>query len=693
MKLSENHIPDECIIPDNVLYEHFQREFLNALSGPPDREPKKEVITPEAYDYNLEPAEEEFYEKIFVPASLHSLSDHDFALQEIFKYLPAEEGKHKIIDKNVKDLLDFIELKDRVLVLTAPVGWGKTVLIQYVWKYVIHKSEWLKKHVFPIHILVDMNISAFQGYDSKREIRQALYSNLIKERLIDITIHYTSLDDESFWTYLKTNTDRFNSLEQEEDDLHSKYNASLKGQRAKLELGIKEARSKAREQDDFYLFATKYVIEKKGKTVLLILDNVDPLSITINQVILEEAIELSRKYSFKVLVSMRKNTFNALSRDVSGLLRAYPPRRLEMESRNVKEYLRGRMNTIKNQLIQDSDGKPPSFVYLYEGEKKINFEDACKVIFSLTDVLLGEESSRILSNISHRNLRKLNRYLIKYLSTGYFDVDKLVTTIVKEQTTEEKTRENPLWILLASIITGNYATHFQDRLTQEYEAHVLNVYCNGDKSYNRYILRIHILNFLNKKDHINTSSKQLCTSYQEMIGTNPDDLNEQINYAIMRFLKCDLVESANYYDVNQDDIPTNFENLCITDTGRYYLTTFRNYYEYLIYMKDDVDLRENPYGIRDCVEVKSLEERYTELYKFLNFLVDEENNFLIHLNDMGKKVYLADFACHSDGSSSIFHQTIHDMIRFGNDRGLLRHTINQYDNLLTRIISYSFLKS
>jgi len=45
MKLSDGHNPDDYIILDNVLYKHFQTEFLNALSGPPKREPSKEKIT------------------------------------------------------------------------------------------------------------------------------------------------------------------------------------------------------------------------------------------------------------------------------------------------------------------------------------------------------------------------------------------------------------------------------------------------------------------------------------------------------------------------------------------------------------------------------------------------------------------------------------------------------------------------
>ena len=690
MKLSDSHLPDECIIEDNILYRHFQTEFLNALSGPPDREPRKEEITSEEYHYNLDEEEIKFYENIFVPSTLYHLSDNDSYLQEIFKYLPAEEGKGKNIDKNVKDLLDFINLEDKVLVLTAPIGWGKTVLIQYVWFYVMYKSEWLQKHVFPIYIPVDTKVSAFQDYKSIGEIRKTFYQNLIKERLIDLTKHHTQLENEQFWTYLKTNTDSFYSLEQDEVDLHSRYKTNSKSQREKLHIAIMDARIKAREKDDFYLYATKYLVENKGKVVLLILDNVDPLSITINQMILDESIELSRNYGFKVLVSMRKITYNALASNPSGLIRAHPPRRLEMESRNLKDYMRRRFEIVNKNLLLESQGAVPPYIYLYEGEKTINFEDARKVILSLTDVLLGDESSRILANISHWNLRKLNRYLINYLSTGYIDVDKLITLIVKEQTTLDQTRENPLWILLTSLITGNYATHFQERLTQEYEIHILDVYCNGENAYNRYLIRLHLLNYLNKKKHVN-SSHEIIASYHDMTGEDQSDLGLQINHALIRFLKCDLIESANYYDVDQYDISKNLENITITDTGRFYLNPFRNYFEYLIYMKDDVDLQENPYGIRDCINVKGLEDRYLELYKFLRFLVDEEQNFLSHLSEVGYQTYLTNFAshCYNEVSSSIFYQTVYDIIRFGNDRNLSKSTINKFDDLLSRIISYS----
>lgn len=693
MKLSDGYIPDNCVVKDNPLYEHFQTEFLNALSGPPDREPRKEHITSEEYHYELDPHEIDFYEKIFVPSSLYHLSDNDSFLKEIFRFLSEDEVSNITIDNNVKDILGFLELEDKVLVLIAPIGWGKTVLLQYVWFYLMYKSVWLQKNVFPIYIAVDRTISTFKDNRSTSEIRKNFYQNLIKERLIEHTKYHTQLDNEQFWTYLKTNTDSYNWLEQLETDVPNLYKPNSVRNKTKIEFAIKQARMKAKEQDDFYLYATKYVIENKGKKVVLVFDNLDPMSLIINQTILDEAIELSRNFGFKVIVSMRKITYNALAANPSGMIRAYPPRRLLMETRNVRQYMHHRMDVINKELFPEPQRKVPSYIYLYEGEKRISFEDARKVVFSLTNVLLGDESSRFLENISYWNLRKLNRYLINYLSSGYIDVDKLITLIVKEQTTGEKNLENPLWILLTSTITGNYATHFPDRLTQDYEIHVLNVYCNGDNLFNRYLIRLHLLNYLNNSNILNFSSQQIIASYSEVTGIDKDKLDHEVNYAIIRFMKHDLVESANYYDIDHQEMNMNLENLNITPTGRYYLSTFRNYYEYLVYMKDDVDLRDNPYAIQNCIKVKSLGERYLELHKFLSFLVDEEQNFLLHLKPEHYKTYLNNFSCHNEVSSSVFYDTVRSVINFGNDRGLSRTSIKKFEDLLSRIISYSGKRS
>ncbi len=677
MKLNEGYEASDNKKTNNSLFEYFQAHFYNALRGPEDRDPAKETIAADSYHYELSPADIEFYENLYVNSTVYRVLEEDTWLREIFSFRSTNNLE---IDENVKDILDFIKIPDPLLVLMAPVGWGKTVLLKYIWEYLIFKSKWLYEHVYPIYLQVDNYRNVFEELTSKRQIREDIYKYLIHERLIEIVKNFVDLDDENFWSYIKESTDSFNDLEQRERDIAKLFSGN--GTNREKQKMIYTVRMEAREKEEFYLYATKYIVEKKNKVVLLIFDNVDPLPINIHDVILDEAMLITKKFGFKIIISMRTNTYFELAANPNGRIKAYIPRTIKMNQRNVGEYLKRRTNAI----IATVDGFGKENGSFTAGGKRIKFQDLRKVIESMISILLSSESADILNYVSNHNLRKLNFLLITYLQTGYIDENRLITNIIQDQVTEEPSTESPLWVLLSSIITANHLTRFPLKYTGNYEGDILNIYCNGEIIVDRYFIRIYLLNYLKLNGH--SSFNEIFNAYNGLHKTARPDTKKAIEYAIKRFIDCELVVSPEYYKVIGENRVSEINNLSLNDTGEYYIKHLRNYFEYLIYMKDDVDLVTNVYNILDCIEVRHFSDRYRELQNYLRMVIEMEENFLMNEISIEKRGhFISDFCIEGNKNVSIFSSPVESMISFGIERNVPEEFINEYKELLKQTIN------
>jgi hypothetical protein len=582
-----------------------------------------------------------------------------------------------VIGENVRDLIDFAEkISDDLGLLISPIGWGKTVLIRYVWFYLIGESEKLKSKFIPVYISIDHYKSLFQDLQSQVEIRNTLVDHILRERLIDVVRPFTELDHEPFWEFLKKGTDEFNSLEQYELDMHKIYQSdSIKAEK------IFTARRKAREKEDFYFAALKYMREKHDKVPIVLLDNVDTLSIMANKVILDEALRLAKLFRIKVLISMRNSTYKKISEQRESTVRAHPPIRIKLENVDVNEYLEYKTKAIKHN-IQSAN---PRFEYVsYRGTARITFREAVKVYDAMLDMLLGEESSNVLAHVTYFNLRKINTLLLKYLATGYIDDHRLIQKIILGEITDTQQHQSPLWILLSSIITDNHKTRFSE-VGISYQEGIVNLYCNGKFRLNGHSIRIHILNFVKRSGTI--TIHKIIEDYTKLFPeTSANAVKKSVLYAIWRLLSFDLIESPEHYKVASFEKMDRIKTISLTSTGDYYRREFINYYEYLVYMKDDVDFENNTMCIQDCVEVSNLSGRYAEVYKFLRFLYEKERDFLFGLNRLQRQHYIGRFSPPEDNLLFVVAMPVHNMIDFGQERKeLLEQNLASYRQLQEEI--------
>lgn len=671
MKLASLYTPSAHKKRNNSLYEYFQSYFIEGLKEPEEREPVKESIEFERYIYRLSEKEIDFYENHYIPQGKKLLVGDDSFLRKNFNKL----DKDFVVGENARDLIVFVqELSDNLGLLISPIGWGKTALIRYVWFYLIGKSDILERSTIPVYISIDHYKGLFQGLKSTSQIRNIFVNEILRERLIDVVRPFTELDDEAFWEYLKKGTDKFNSLEQYEIDMLKIY-----GKSAENSEKIFNARMQARKDEDFYYTSLKYIREKLNKLPVLLLDNVDTLSLTTNDVILDEALRLTKLFKIKVLISMRNTTYSKIASRKDGTIRAYPPLRIELEKLDIKDYLKHKTLAIKQNVKTASQ----RYEYInYKGSARVTFKNATSVYDAMLSVLLSAESSNVLAHVTYFNLRKINSLLLKYLATGYIDDHKLIQKILEGKLTDDEYNESPLWILISSVITNNHVTRFSEQGIS-YQEGVLNLYCNGTNRLNSHLIRLHILNLIKRVGE--TTVYSLIEAYR-IFFPDAKEVKTNILYAIWRLISFDLIESPEHYKVDSFDDIENIKTISLTSTGDYYRQEFINYYEYLVYMKDDVDFEENNFNIQDCIQVSSLAGRYNEVFKFLTFLFEKEVEFLRNLNLEQRLHYTNFFSPPENLSPFITCCPVKNMIEFGEKRSeLLQDGVLRFKGLMEEI--------
>lgn len=271
MKLASSYIPSTKKIPDNEIYTHYHVQINKALRPPGDPHPAREHFDCDRYFYELSDDEIEFYEKLYIPSQSFGSSEGDVLLQE---YFGSDFIRRNRIGKNEKLLLDFLRADDRLVVVKAPIGWGKTVLLKYLCFYLIPSSEKLSKQILPIYMSVDDYSNYLNDLEKPKEILDFIYPEVLLPRLVGMTTCYTSLKNESLWSYLKDKTHEFADLREAERDLAEIYSRDLSNISYTQEL--LSLRRKAKERRDFHLCVARYISDTFSRTPLLIFDNVDP---------------------------------------------------------------------------------------------------------------------------------------------------------------------------------------------------------------------------------------------------------------------------------------------------------------------------------------------------------------------------------------------------------------------------------
>lgn len=673
MKLADNYLPAVEKIRDNVIYDHYRVQIDEALRSPGDRDPAREIITSEGFDYRFTPQETEFYEKLYILSEGPTEAGQPAVTE-------ATGGKTKRYFRTgriERTLIDFTQTDSRLMAVIAPVGYGKTVLLKYVWLYLASKLEGLRRTVLPVYMSVDQRYNELSGPDSPAEIRHLLYELFLKPRLTKVVQPFSGLEQDEFWAFLRK-MDDFAYLDLQERALQRIYGIGSSDKDYQRELY--QLRREAMSRDSFALCAMKYVVDVKKKIAVLIFDNVDPLSIAIHRTILQEAVRLNEEYRLRIIITMRTSTYNELAADPDSPMDTYPIMPVFVGKRDVRDYVVRRVQTalkgVRTKQFEYIDGPTGT---------RITHKRAEGIITCMLGRLLSQESIDFLDYITNHNLRKLNDFVRIYLASGYLDVHHLMWSIVEQEATGYTDYQSPLWILLSSILTANHKTHFSTRCPDTHVLrHIVNLFCNRKGNVNRYTIRLYILHLLSRERRI--SVERLCRVYESILSPeNSENWPSNLDHAIHRLLECGLLVSPEYYHIEGGPVKDRLNSLEITDIGEYYLKTVSGYFEYLAFMKDDVEFP-GPVDIRDCVKVADRDSRYREVAAFLEFLFEREKEFLSGLTEPQRQLFRAHFSRPTDDNVFTIATAVDNMESYGRERQL---DTSRFKSLARRILEYN----
>jgi archaellum biogenesis ATPase FlaH len=174
--------------------------------------------------------------------------------------------------------------------------------------------------------------------------------------------------------------------------------------------------------DDTKLFAEKISTywKIKNKGLIVFLDNMDQLSVDLQDVCYLTAVEIAKKLSCLVIISMREERFyNAKSK---GVLDAYHTSGYHLTAPVVPEVLIKRLNYIKEQLTYTED---VDFEFNVKNDSDLitiqNFLQICIYQLAKEDSNL----SKFVRYATHGDVRQALEFFKGFISSGYTNVDEI----------------------------------------------------------------------------------------------------------------------------------------------------------------------------------------------------------------------------------------------------------------------------
>lgn len=161
--------PDVFRLPANQVYIMFQPYLLKAFSEIPPVNFSSESLSDTGFEYKLSDRETEFFTKFYIPCTTNQTEK--LAENIIGK---TRRVKSLYIGEYAKDILEFVSADvgdPGILLLAAPIGWGKTSLLRYVFHYIVPKmSKSSEIRIIPLYFSLDRYANMF----SQRDRRQCI---------------------------------------------------------------------------------------------------------------------------------------------------------------------------------------------------------------------------------------------------------------------------------------------------------------------------------------------------------------------------------------------------------------------------------------------------------------------------------------------------------------------------------------
>lgn len=650
MKLTDKYTNiGEHSLPDNELYNYYQPIWDKIVFAPtPDFNLNNCSINNGIYSYNCTADENEFYNTKYIPLLDIIYKDHckDLVLSGL---TTIPNDLRNTLTNIEKYILNFIYDGGNRFIVTGKKGWGKSTLIRNMVCNIIPKLNLSggNKYCTPVYISFNTHINDFNKAKNSAEIENIFYK-VLSNRMAKFceSFLYENLTGEFFSWLLKQEEyaiDRIN-LNNIEKDAEEGLLSSIERDKK-----LSDLRTSILNDNNartlLYAFSFLSQSTQNPSIPVVFLDDLDPLNFKVQRYIFEEIYTLAHHYNIKVVATMRPYSLDRVNRES---IMALPLRNYALEMPNLETYLSHKtqlmsvqINSLLNKAVQLND-------------KTIQFQDAPKYLDFCIKTLLNRDSLFFLKSIADGDIRIFNELIHVYFSSGYISSVELISKMLQKNVgmfdalANERQNQVPMWIVFSSIITNNHKTVF-GRKNNQPSKYVMNILCNGHQSVNSLLIRLHLLAFFIRQNSNQHGLESIYSKYSSMVAStcvNEYDLRLSLTRAIKRFANARLIGNNNRLRLPDAFLAAieNEDEFYIENLGNYYYNHFLSMFEYIMFMKDDMDLGDNPYGIRDCIEVTRPIDRFIEVVKYLKHLYKVEVDFIKNLTASEFAIYKTDFS-------------------------------------------------
>ncbi len=632
MKINNNYIHENEIISNNEFYLQLNDLFLKFLDDFPDYIESNEEFT--NGDFLYKDNEELIKQYLSKYIYFNKLLDYDYYNELLSKIFNLSDLPRNLISENEIDLLRlmFGDEKNDVSVILGKVGWGKTTLVKYVLKFLLKYKKKECKFI-PIHLDFNLYVNKLNSENDRVKSVKLLYK-LLRKKVLKINSNTLHVDNENYWTFLKSLED-FSEYKQEEATLLKIYKED------KIEYF--KLRSKLLKKNNAILYSLKYLKQEYNSKIIIFIDNIDPVNDIPTQAILVELYKIVKVYKIKAIVSFRPNTYSEIENKKEGVFDTFTPKSITLCKPRAKYIFKSKLKYLKK---NEKDGK----LQILFGNRILKSESTFELLESYLILLKNKHVSNFLDNICSGNLRVWSKTLKIFFSSGYLKEHRLYSNYLKYKLPKEEYKEyyNPEWIAFSSIITSNHTMFFPSYEGDRRKDLIINLFNNKTFSFNTSIIRLNILQFFNHEaSEINTLKR----IYMEVFKcySEQEDIEYSINYAVRILINAGLISSNRVYKVDADESINYIRDLKIEESGQYYLSVLIVHLDYLKFMKDDVHMPEEYLDeIYGSKKSRSNKRTFLDIIKFLSFLTKTEFELIDELDIKSLKLYIKYFSIGSE---------------------------------------------
>ena len=571
------------------------------------------------------------------------------------------------INKHENDLLDFsCKLGKKMLILRGKQGYGKTTLLRKVFFHILPKKN---NKILPVYMSFNQHINRISGQNNESEnYFYDQFSNIIRKYTKSVLKRL----DNDFLSFLRERVKHI------EFDIALSQIENLPDKTMSADQKIKEIQNLQQEEikkASAVLYSLQFIKKKYNVLPILIFDDLDALPYDFIMWLFNEAHDLSQTYDFKTILSMRPFTFEKIRNQNMQVIDPVP---IKIGFPNCSVFL---TETLKN--LEKKTEAISKRTEIVVGNKIVTPENINVFIKNYCKILSSsDDASWFLESVSGGDLRRFRSLIRTYFSSGHIEPEKIMSDILALNPAESSL---PIWIVYTSIITNNYLSVFPHTKTNEDEF-VINLFCNGREYANTYLIRLHMLAYSCKQNSIPELSEFLDQYKPLLPKEGKSALQNSVKKVLKRFNNAGLIVNNKYFHIDRRECINDIESFRTQPLATYYISDLFTRFEYIAYMKDDIDYDDVSFGIRNCIEIREHQERFKDVVKFLQFFFEKEKLFLQQIPQEHIEDYIRNFSP-ENGYYMFSHQMVEKMIDYGLRRNFDTYDLEKLKKEIIKIVS------